>query len=88
VSDLIIVIVVVYCNFAQRWEPISQNCPFHRKQVCQIITDIMKGLPCVVVHVGGVRNPNLPSDVDALLISKRDWLNQKVGQVKTHIANQ
>lgn len=37
---------------------------------------------------GGVRNPNLASDIDALLISKRDWLNQKVGQVKTQIASQ
>lgn len=37
---------------------------------------------------GGVRNPALPSDVDALLISKRDWLNQKVGQIKAFIASQ
>lgn len=37
---------------------------------------------------GGVRNPNLPSDIDALLISKRDWLNQKVGQIKAQIASQ
>ena len=66
----------------------NQKFPFHREQVCQIITEKVKGLPCLVVNVGGVRNPNLPSDVDALLISKRDWLNQKVGQVKTHIANQ
>ena len=80
------VIVVVHCNFALLWGPI--NSPFHGEQVRQIITDKVKGLPCGVVHLGGVRNPNLPSDVDALLISKRDWLNQKVGQVKTHIANQ
>ena len=37
---------------------------------------------------GGVRNPNLPSDIDALLISKRDWLNRKVGQIKAQIASQ
>lgn len=37
---------------------------------------------------GGVRNPALPSDLDALLISKRDWLNQKVGQIKAYIASQ
>lgn len=67
---------------------IKQNSPFHHERVCQIITDKVKGLFFVVVNSGGVRNPNLPSDVDALLISKRDWLNQKVGQVKVHIANQ
>lgn len=46
----------------------------------------------VLVHLGrtegGVRNPNLPSDIDALLISKRDWLNRKVGQIKAQIASQ
>jgi len=62
----------------------NQSPPFYRERVFQIATDIIN----VVVHLGGVRNPNLPSDVDALLISKRDWLNQKVAQVKTHIANQ
>ena len=41
-----------------------------------------------VFDLGGVRNPALPSDVDALLISKRDWLNQKVGQIKAFIASQ
>ena len=41
-----------------------------------------------VFDLGGVRNPALPSDLDALLISKRDWLNQKVGQIKAYIASQ
>ena len=50
----------------------------------------LKDLTCIffVFDLGGVRNPALPSDLDALLISKRDWLNQKVGQIKAYIASQ